>query len=340
MKVPGIINSDIPDPAMSCGYLSLFDEITELANTFLMKGSIKLTHEFFFAFPKYWEYADDCKTCKGSGFLKSELCPDCKGTKKSIMSKVSDVKMIAWPSDKETPVVTPNVAGFVSPDKTYYEISTNDLALLEKVMFDTIWGTQSVQQVPGMQTTTAGPKTATEITTEFKPKSDRLEPISESAQIRHKFILDSIISIQVNQNYPGSSVNYGRRYMIEDADSLFKKYNDAKSAGVAYSVLDDMLLKYYETEYKTDHIKFSIQSKLMKVEPFVHYKISDVQKFGVTDIDVYKKTYYGEWISTLNDAMILSFSVETLNEMLTLYATEKLINKPKPEPAFSASGAN
>lgn len=316
MRVPGIINSDIPDPNREGGHLSVFDDILELANTFLLKGSIKLTHEFLFAFPKYWEYADDCKKCNGTGYVGADICKECKGSKKSIMSKVSDSKVITWPQDKETPIVTPNVAGYVSPDKTFYEISTNDLQLLEDLMNHTLWGSSNTAKTSGMGTDSKGPKSATEITNEIKPQADSLANISECAEQRHKFILDSIIQIQITQYYQGSSVNYGKRYMIESPDVLWDKYSKARAAGAAISVLDDLLIEYYEAKYNSDPVRLSIQIKLMKVEPFVHMTVTQLKGLSASDRDYKAKLYFGEWLGELNDAMIIANSAEALRELM------------------------
>lgn len=323
MYVPGYINSDIPDPNIENGHLSVFNDIIELANTFLMKGSIKLTHEFLFAFPKYWEYADDCKKCAGTGYLDSDLCPDCKGSKKSIMSKVSDSKVLTWPKDKETPTVTPNVAGYVSPDKVYWEMSTNDLQMLEDLMNYTLWGASNISKTKSVGNDPDAPKTATEINAEIKPQSDRLAIISECAENHHKFILDAIIHIQVNQNYQGSSVNYGKRYIVESPDVLWEKYSNARTKGAAISVLDDLLLEYYESKYNSDPVKFSIQSKLMRVEPFVHLTTTQLKTLNPGEDDYKAKLYFGEWLSTLNDAVIIATPEEKLRELMFQSSAQK-----------------
>jgi hypothetical protein len=68
MQVPALINSDLPDPNTDGLMISVFDQILELAESFLLKGSIKVTHDFLHAFPKYWQYASDCNDCRGTGY--------------------------------------------------------------------------------------------------------------------------------------------------------------------------------------------------------------------------------------------------------------------------------
>lgn len=335
--VPAIRNSDIPDPNLENGVLSFFDEILELADQFLLKGSIKVTHEFLHGFPKYWEYADDCTTCGGNKLVEGKTCPDCKGSGKRGMTRVSDAKLLTWPQTKEDPVVTPNVAGYVSPDKTYWEISTADLQLLEDLMNFTLWGSNPMPKTQGMQTDKSGDtKTATEIMTDVKPQSDRIHPISESAAKRDKFILDGAIRIQIQPNYPGSSVNYGKRYMLESPDVLWEKYQDARIKGAAASVLDDLLMEYYEAKYDSDPVKLAIQSKLMKVEPFVHFTPQQVQLLKPAEDDYKAKLYFSEWLATVNEAMLLSFSVEELRANLTESVKVKQLPQPEEKKPIAA----
>lgn len=331
--VPAIINSDIINPSHEDCFLSFFDDAVELAEHFLLKGSIKVTHEFLHGFPKYWEYADNCPKCNGEAVYEGETCKDCKGTGKKLMLRVSDAKLLSYPQGKDEPIIAPNVAGYVTPDKVYYEIATADLQLLEELMNVTLWGAQSKVKTQGMSTSQGGDtKTATEVMDDIKPQADRLNIISEMAEKRHKFILDAVVRLQVTQSYPGSSVNYGRRYMIEGPDTIWEKYSKARKEGAAISVLDDLLLEYYETKYSSDPVKLAIMLKLMKVEPFVHYKIGEVQAFKPGPDEYKAKLYFGEWLSEQNEGIILSSDIAALRESLAQYAATKNIIEDEPKP--------
>lgn len=325
MHVPAITNSDIADPNYEGSHLSIFTDVFDLLNEYLTKGSIKLTHEFLFAFPKYWEYADDCTECKGMKIVDGKFCKTCKGSGKNIMSKVSDSKVLRFPRDKEDVVVAPNIAGFVEPSKTYYDISTHSMSLLEDIIYFTIWGTGSQHKASGTATTADGPdKTATEATMEIKPQADRLTGISECGEKREKFILDAMIMVNLRlPNYTGSSVNYGKRYMIEGPDVLWKKYIEARKSGSSYSVLDDHLTEYYEAKFSGDPVRLAIQIKMMKVEPFIHNTVDEIKEWPVNPIDKYIKSYYGEWVSLKKDSELIVYPVEKLRKDLVDYAATK-----------------
>lgn len=325
--VPAMINSDIVNPQTDGCFLSLYDEVIELANHFLMKGSIKVTHDFLHGFPKYYEYADDCGTCNGTGWAGADRCGECKGTGKRAMTKVSDVKLLPFPkkdATQEDLIVTPNVAGYISPDKTFYEIATSDIQLLEDLMNVTIWGTQSRVRTQGMAISGGGTaKTATEVMDEIKPQSDRLHPVSEMAEKRHKFILDNVIRLQVAMAYKGSSVNYGRRYMIEGPDAIWEKYSQARKDGSSQEVLNDLLSEYYEAKYSTDPVKLAILQKLKDVEPFVHNTIEEIKDWPVSSFDKLRKSYFPDWRTTKMEAELLILSADELKKDLTKFVIAK-----------------
>lgn len=330
--VPAILNSDYNSPQIDGIRLSLFSDVIELADDFLQTGSIRNLAKIRMAYPKYWEYASDCPVCKGETIVNGEECKPCGGTGKKIMSSPGDIKMLPMPSDKDKPVITPDVAGFVSFPTDYFDYSTAELSQVENVMSLTLWGTETKQQPQSMSADKGqNVKTATQVIDDIQPKADRLFSISEMAEKRHKFILDSKIQITIDSSYRGSSVNYGRRYMLEGPDEIWLRYSDARAKGVAMSILDDLLMEYIETKYSGDPVSMNIQLKLLCVEPFVHFTVQQVQSLNASFEDYCKKLYFSEWLATLNDAMLLSFSADELKSQLADYVTAKGLKEPEPE---------
>jgi len=331
-EVPAMLCGDIPHPSTDGLMVSFFNDIIEIANSFLIKGSIKMTHDFLHGFPKYWEYADDCKACGGIGMKNGENCKVCGGSGRSPMTKVSDVKILRHPSTKEDPVITPNVAGYVAPSKDYWEMSGADLKDLENLANFTAWGATSKVQTSGMSANAKGEtKTATEVMDEVKPQADRLFVVSEAAEKRHKFILDMAIRAQIAPNYPGASVNYGKRYMLESADIIWTKYSDAKAKKAPVSALDDLYLEYLDAKYSSDPVKLAIMQKLMKVEPFFHFTAMDVKAMEPDPIDYKAKLYFGEWLSTKTEPEILVGVEKELRDDLADYVSTKQLPAP-PAP--------
>lgn len=332
-EVPAIINSDIVAPECEDLRLSFFDKAIELAEMFLLKSSIKTTHDFLHGFPKYSEFADDCSKCNGTGYMDAEKCPECKGSGKRVMTKVSDIKLLAFPGKEDHLVLPSQVGGYISPDKTFHEISTADLLDLENAMSITIWGVESQRKKIGTGSApTPQEKTATQVVSEVRPEADRLHVITEMAETRHKFILDSVIRLNINNNYSGASVSYGRRYMLESTDALWSRYMDARVQGSPQNVLDDMLVEYYETKYMSDPVALALAKKLMYVEPFVHYTAEKLQLLKPAEEDYKGKLYYSEWLALQNDAVLLVTPVDLLKQQLADYVKPKQMALPTPDP--------
>ena len=333
-EVPGILNSDIMDPENEDCPLSFFDKAIELADQYFLKGSIKVTHDFLHGFPKYSEFASDCNACNGTGYKGAEQCETCKGTGKKAMTKVSDVKLLNWPTKEDHLIMPAEVGGYVSPDKTYHEIATADLSDLENLISVTLWGTESKVKTQGTSINGQGTaQTATEIMSDIKPEADRLHILSEMAETRHKFILDFVIRLQIAPNYKGASVNYGRRYMLEGPDAIWQKYSDARTKGAPQSVLDDLLNEFYDAKYMTDPVGLAIAKKLMYVEPFVHYNAAQLKTLNPAEEDYKAKLYFSEWLSTVNEAILVSFSVELLKAQLLKYVSTKILPEAQKLPA-------
>jgi hypothetical protein len=331
--VPVMINSDIVDPICKNSFMSIYNKVVKLADEFLLKGSIKVTSDFRHGFPKYAEYANDCNMCNGEGYVEGEKCTECKGSGKAARVYVSDTKLLPYPTDKDAPVVKPaDVGAYVEPSKVYHEISISDMTMLENYMTLTMWGTQSKIQTNGMSVNDNTQRTATDAMMEVKPEAARLVPISKSAEKRHKFILDHMIRLQVAMNYTGSTVSYGRRYMFEGPDALWEKYADSRAKGVAISALDDQFREYLEARFSSDPIKLSVHLKLMKVEPFIHYKATDVIPFRL-DPETYKaKIFYGDWLAEQSTAILYASDAQELRLSLYEYAAKKKLEEPVKEP--------
>jgi hypothetical protein len=332
-EVPAITNSDIIDPTTRHCFLSLYDEVIELADQFLLKGSIKVAHDFMHGFPKYAEFASDCPDCNASGRMEGEICKGCGGTGRKAMIRPSDVKLLPWPSKEDQLVLPDQIGGYVSPDKTFYEIATADLSMLEDAMCVTLWGVQSRLKTEGLSIKTDNsPKTATEIIDDIKPQADRLVPVSEMAETRHKFILDAVIRLQVALSYQGSSVNYGRRYLLESPDSIWMKYSDARTKGAPQNVLDTLLNEYYEANYQSDPVGLQMAKKLMYVEPFVHFTPIQLKALSPDPLDYAMKLYFSEWLAMQADSVLLASDVSALKKSLSEFASVKKIPEPQPQP--------
>jgi hypothetical protein len=326
--VPGIANSPFPNPD-GTGYISPLYWIMDLADQFLLKISIRLTHEFRHGFPKYYEFADDCLDCKGTGKIKAKECSACKGTGKKIMLHVSDVKLLEYPT-KDVPGLKGPPGGYIEPSKTFWEICTDGLMELEERINQTLWGSKTNSKLkPGMGLSAApnGTVTATEVMDNRNPEVECLNTFSDAAEVRHKFIMDCVVAVRMRKsNYiadGGCSINYGRRFLIEEPDALLKRYSEARKEGLSPSILYGMYEQYLEAKYQSDGVSLSLHKKLMKIEPFMHMTVAELKNSGATPQQMQAKMHYGEWLANMNGNTLILASVSALQQSFADFLADK-----------------
>ena len=300
----------------------------QLLDAYLLKNSVKQIHEFLHAYPIYWRYVHQCKECEGFGTVNNdnglEACPRCNG-KGIILTKkdVSNVVDVFVPEEGD-PTITPP-AGYVTPPIEIIESMREELRDLWSQITFSHWGIVDIINDP------ANPvdKTATQIITDLQPVINRLNNYTDEVQKHHNALLNIILKIM----FPGTSDKYrvfyayGRGYVIETADTAMDRYIKAKKEGVSQEVLNNYLVNYYASAFRTDEVSFERAVKMMKVEPFIHYTNTLVQGFMfVSDADKKAKLYYNEWKMSLDKMTIDSTEPEKLREQLYIYVEQKQIN--------------
>lgn len=316
------------------GYVSFYDPAFDLADQYLLKQSIKLTSDFMHAFPKYWEFGDDCVDCGGTGLIKGKKHAECKGTGKKLMTRPSDIKILSYP-DKETPNIAPQVAGYVEPSKTFWEIATADLGILEQKITTTIWGSKNTQKLEpgkGLKGAPNGQVTATEIMDNRAPECDALHLIANAAEGMDKFIMDHLIMKNLQQTSyirkGGCSKNYGRRWLIEEPDALLDRYSAAREKGLSPGILYGMYEQYLEAKYQGDGVSLNLHKKLVKVEPFMHLTLEEVKALGDPE-EVRRKQWYGEWLASMDGDRLIMSSVKELQTLFTAFCATKPLGMPE-----------
>lgn len=321
-KVPAIVISDLIGQNTEC-YTSPDWEIIEIADEFLRECSVKSIYKLKHGFPKSWQYAGVCETCKGTGFLEGKECPTCKTSGKSVFKDSSQTINIPIPENGQ-PTITPDVAGYISPDIEGWSKMTEELTALENIMNSTYWGIKDKVKTQGL----GNEKTATEIIDDMQPLNDRLFRFSKWAEGVESFITNLLGEFYYNSTYKGSSINYGRRYMIEGPDTIWKKYEDARKNGNPVSVLDELLTEYYYSKFNSNSIELNKYLKLMKVEPFIHLSISEAKNVITSQDDYNRKLYFSEWLNQLPPNDVMLKQANELSASLSEYVKAKKIEEP------------
>jgi len=158
-------------------------EIIELADEYLRETSVKSIYKLKHGFPKAWQYYGVCGTCKGTQFVEGKECPTCNGSGKAVSRDTSETISIPIPLEGQ-PTITPDVAGYVSPDIEGWTKMTDELTSLENMMHSTYWGIKDRIKSVGI----GNEKTATEIIDDMQPLHDRLFSFSNWGQDIDTFV--------------------------------------------------------------------------------------------------------------------------------------------------------
>ncbi len=318
--VPARIISNIYDPVRGF-YISPDDDCIEIADQYLREGSVLNVHKNLFMFPQRWSYAGMCTECSGTGMKGGEDCKACNGSKQKAITDPSETVVIPFPEDKEQPIITPNIMGYSTPDKVGVELMISSLTDLFNSMYYVTWGIENMQKADGK----ADDKTATEILYNEQPKIERLHYYSDAAEEMEKYITDQAGMFMYPESFTGADVHYGRRYIMESPDAIWKKYQEARKEGAPQSDLDAMLEDYYMSKYKGDSNELAKVLKLMKIEPLVHETISSVKNLlGEQSIEYRMKVVFRDWANEKPPMQIIRGQLKALREDLRTYAESNI----------------
>ncbi len=300
-RVPAIVNSDIINDRMKYSD-SPVDPVIELADKYFRTNSIKSVHEFLHGFPYFWEYVQPCASCKGAGEKSGGTCGVCDGIGYKIKRDVSDSRLLKTPKKAEDPTITPDVAGYVVPPLDIPKEQREELSFVWTLMHFTTWGTS---YTPGDN------DTATGAFLNVAPVNDRLCTFSESFEDMEQKMTDFIGEFYLPDAYKGSSILYGKRFLIERADAVLDRYLNSKEKDAPKTTLTNLLIQYYQSEYSNDPITEQVMIKGAKLEPFVHDDISEVKEY-ITEEESKQKVYFNEWWKLQNSQYILISPIEKL----------------------------
>lgn len=313
-KVPGVVISDLIDTITGLKDSTITNE-KEIANEYLRENSVFTLFKYHHGFPFFWQYMSACPTCHGKRYVDGKECKVCNGTGFQLKKDVSDVTYIKPPSDKEQPIVAPNLAGYVVPPLESAKWMSEELSRLKQEIIISHWGTMI--EIKGIE------KTATEVTLNAQPIQDRLNKYSDSEEIVEGKITDFLGYYYYGDTYKGSSINNGRNYIIKGSEVLLKEYMTAREQGSSETTLNDMLIQYYDTLYQNDSKNLVIHIKLIQVEPMVHYSVADVLTMQLPQNIKNNKIYYTEWLSTIDKEDLFLKTDSQLRDSLNKYVKSK-----------------
>ena len=303
-KVPAIINSNIINSDLTHTE-SPFEIVISLADHYLRTGTIKNLVEFLHGFPIFWRYLADCIFCKGSGLVNGKSCSKCGGKGKNLSKDVTDIINVDPPQSDTDVKLAPDLAGYVDAPIAGWQEMRIEQESIFSLMELTVWGSKMAKD--------ANNETATAAFINVQPVNDQLNNFTDAFEDMEKKMTD-LIGTFIFGEYDGASINYGRRFLVEPPDVIWKKYETARKEGSPKITLDYLLTQFYQSEFANDLENLTIAQKSITLEPFIHKSDEDLMKLPVLAEDKKRKIYFNEWYKTVPQMELLSKDVEKLTK--------------------------
>ena len=323
-EVPAVQNSLIFDTETGIK-ISPIHKQSDLLSSYLIDNSINNIYKKLHGFPVFWFYTGKCDSCKGTGTVSGETCNSCNGSGQSMKRDVSDGIPLKTPKNADAPTIAPNVAGYIQPALETWQEQRTELDHLFNLIYYSMWGS-TVERSDN--------ETATGRFIDAQPVMNKLEHFTDMFEVIHKKVLELYTKFYYTNSDIGVSVSYGRRYLIETPDQLWKKYLETLEKGADDSTKDLQLSQYYETEFQSDEVMRDYHLKLMTTEPLVHYSVTQVLDMPVSQMVKDMKVSFTAW----KNRTLISFVVESTQEQLDKNLREftiKLNDDGKGEPEQS-----
>lgn len=325
-KVPAVLCSDIED-TIRYGYKrSIIYPLMEDAMEYLRINSVNTLQYYHHGFLKFWKHGTPCKRCSGEGRVPIngqpngvayQTCPSCNGRRVNDKEDVSDVTYVSLPKQGQ-PAIAPHVMGYVEMPVPSLEALDKKCKESRDNIYHSHWGTVIDKREKE--------KTAYEVSVNTQPMQDKLNMYTDSLENVEMHLVD-LLGEYFFPKYKGSSINYGRNYIIKGAEQLLEDYYKAKEKKASYTVLNEKLIKYYNAMYSNDPKSLQVAIKLMHVEPWVHNTIEEVTKWDLSSEKVTEKIFYNDWLSTIKREDIVMMEVDKLKTSLSEFVS-KMTDEP------------
>jgi len=301
--------------------LSKSDKVVEIFEAYMNDRSIRNLSKKYHGYPKAVRPLVTCRKCAGSGYVGDKLCDECNGTGFKQIRNVSDsidipLSLLA----ENTSLDIKKIFTYITPDIQTWNKQDESLQDLEKISYDTYWGTDNrkfSQEGTDLQ------ETATKTLVNLQPVYARLEQTADWCEGIERWIM-LIIGKSVYPALKDVMIKYGRDYILESTNELFEQYQEKKKNGSPEYILNDALDRYLRSLYMNNHIELSLALKMMEVEPFVHYTLRDMISMNIfSEEEIAMKKYFAEWYNLTSNEKLLITDKAKLKEDLKKYATDK-----------------
>jgi len=293
-------------------------------------------------FPKEWMQKFKCPTCDGHALLDGQDCPECHGKGYLPFLRTADVAIVDYRNDENKSIPHPPL-GRIESDIAALQFMYDNNMTLEQYFYLTTWGvTESAGQnrtlIAGQKSSGGGggdtSKTAYEAQLNTQPQHERLRLFGKWKVSIQRFIIDACAWYKYRDQFQGSAIICGDRFMIESPDATWERYLKAVQGKAPMYTLDTLLIEYNENKFDGNPELYRKAELLRQVEPFVHEPVETIwtdPQLSLTER--MEKKYFDEWTSTLTDYDIASVPDEggavILREKLRQYVTTRYVEMKK-----------
>lgn len=278
-------------------YNSLNEKHPEIKKNPITKELSNLDWYLFFAlskrhldlyapYPIYSAYEAECNFennetgdyCDG-GFLRNqrgeykvlndgtiERCPVC--SEKRISGPGSFIE-VPVPSQTEGIADLRNPIQITTIDKDSLDYNVRECNRLKNEIVDAIVG------IGG----TVSEKEAineVQVSANFESKTAVLLTLKTGFEQAQKFVEDTICRLRYNEDFKGSSINWGTEFYVFTVQELYDKYQKAKETGLSVAELDAITQQILEVEYRHNPLELQRMLILKQIEPCPHSTIQEV----------------------------------------------------------------
>jgi hypothetical protein len=298
-QVPALICSNINIIGQK-NKLAAIDGILDDAKEYARDQSFLTLYKIYKGNPIFWKYVQYCGDCSGTGIVDDKKCGVCNGHGKYVgKNDVTDAVELPIPDDNESPIIAPNIAGFISPDLDVWTKYEETLKLTEEQIYKSHWGTMYGMQIDKSK----GQKTATEVIADKQPFENQLNKYADFCEYIEWKLSEWLLNFYdpaKDKKESAITINLGRRYIIESYDVLLDRYEKSVLSQENNTVLDKLFLEYLNSKYRNNPI--DLQANLVKaqIEPYLHLPLKDVSTiFGLEEAQ--RKVLFQKFWLTVNN---------------------------------------
>jgi hypothetical protein len=321
-KVPAATASNIWDNVKQF-YVSPDNNTLDIADQHLRSRSVLVMFELHHGFPLNWQYAGRCNKCTGTGKLSGDTCDSCNGTGKESKKDVSKLILLPFPKSKDDPIIDKPGGTVEAAIDSWQEMKRTIEQQYKEAHYAT-WGTNQIED--------SNHQTATGRFIDVQPVNDMLGKYSDAAEWVETWITNKIGEFDYPNTYKGCEINLGRRFLVEPPDVIAEKLQKAIQGKMSYSYMKTLYFQWVDSEYSGDEMTRLRLTMEFKLDPAPFMSVLDSQSaFVGSELDYYKKLYFGQWLETLPSNWYFVSNFETLSNQLTEWVQTKVGEMPEQE---------